>query len=36
MWEGEAVKTDFSSLEGATLIKPTHVPPIIATVFLDE
>jgi hypothetical protein len=36
MWEGEAVKEDFSSLEDATLIKPTHVPPIIATVLLDE
>jgi hypothetical protein len=36
MWEGGAVKTDFPSLEGATLIKPTHVPPIIATVLLDE
>jgi hypothetical protein len=36
MWEGGPVKEDFFSLEGVTLIKPTHVPPIIVTVFLDE
>jgi hypothetical protein len=36
MGEREAVKKDFCSLEGVTLIRPTHVPPIIMTIFLDE
>jgi hypothetical protein len=27
---------DFCSLEGVALIRPTHVPPIIVTIFLDE